>query len=300
MPTGGAPVSSAGPTDGAAPSLIFSWKRGDYEALLRSCDQDDATPHILRHMPRDRKVVEVGCGLGRFVKYLHDRGFDVDGVEYNAETVRWVNEIAPELRVFQGDALHMAYPDGSVGGVISLGMIEHFFDGCEGPLREMHRVLAPGAKGVITVPTLNRIRRVKQALWLEEANHFLNPLQLGRSSNLLRRFLGRAPASPRRHQLTRRLGGRYAIHPAVGEFFEYRLSKEEFEEVLRATGFAIEASVPICHMDGVYHELGRLFVGFEDWAFRPNALGRAADRLLRRLPFTHNHMHLCVVSKPAS
>jgi len=293
-------VSGPGAGAGGAPSLIFSWRREDYEHLLRSCGPDDATPHILRHMPRDRKVVEVGCGLGRYVKYLHDRGYDVDGLEYNAETVRWVNEIAPELRVLQGDALHMAYPDGSVGGVISLGMIEHFFDGCEGPLREMHRVLAPGARAVITVPTLNLLRRLKRALWLEEADHFLNPRQVARNSNTLRRLLGRTPASPRRHQLTRRLRGRYAIHPAVGEFFEYRLRKEEFEAVLRDTGFVVETSVPICHMDGVYHELGRVFVGFEAWAFRPNAMGRAANRLLSRLPFAHNHMHLCVVVKPAN
>jgi SAM-dependent methyltransferase len=292
-------LSASGGRGEGAPSVVFSWKREDYDHLLRSCDSDDTTPHILRHMPRDRKVVEVGCGLGRFVKYLHDRGYDVDGLEYSAETVRWVNEIAPELHVVQGDALHMPYPDGSVGGVISLGMVEHFFAGCEGPLREMCRVLAPGGRAVLTVPTHNLLRQIKRAAWLEEVASLLNPLWWARRSNTLRRLMGRTPASPRRYQLTRRLGGRYAVHPAVGEFFEYRLRKEEFEAVLRDAGFIVETSVPIGHMDGVYHDLGRLFVRIEDWAFRPNALGRAVNRLLSRVPFAHNHMHLCVVAKPA-
>jgi hypothetical protein len=47
----------------------------------------------------------------------------------------------------------------------------------------------------------------------------------------------------------------------------------------------------------MYMELGRALVDFRRWTFCPNAAGRAFDRLLRRAPFTHNHMHLCVVER---
>lgn len=282
----------AATADGA--SVLFSWKREDFDALLRSCDHDEASPFLLRALPRDGKILEVGCGLGRFVKYMRDRGFDCDGIEGNPDTVRAVAELCPGLPVLHGDALRLPHGDGTVAGVISLGVVEHFPAGLGAPLRELRRVLRPGGRGVITVPSLNRLRRAKRALLLEEALFLANPRNLLRHSRLARRALGKPPLD---EELTwnRRRPGPHAIHPPFGPFFEYRLRPEEFEAELRGAGFRILESRPICHLDGVYLEFGRALVGFRGWTFHPNAAGRALDRALRRWPFTHNHMHLCVV-----
>jgi hypothetical protein len=50
-------------------------------------------------------------------------------------------------------------------------------------------------------------------------------------------------------------------------------------------------------MDGVYHEFGQLFVFFKNWKFFPNIAGRFLNAMLSKIPFCHNHMHLCVVRK---
>lgn len=287
------PGAAAPPVQG----VIFDWDPDDYAALLASCDRDEGTPYILEHVPRDGLVVEAGCGLARYVRYLADRGFDVEGVEANPDAVRAVHAAAPDLSVIEGDILHLPYADGALAGMISLGVIEHFRNGLEPALKEALRVLRPGGVLVISVPSLNLVRRLKRALWLHELGWHLNPLAWARRSNAVRRMLGRAPARPARGW-NRFAAGPYAIHPMFGEFFEYRLRPREFEALLRRAGFEVAVSAPIGHIDGLHHEFGGWFVPFAAWRFRPGRAARALDRALRGIRFGHNHMHLCVAVKP--
>ncbi len=276
--------------------VIFTWKKEDFEYLLKSCDKDEATPYMLRHLPKSGKIVEAGCGLGRFVKYLSDKGYDIEGIEYSEETVRNVKKIAPELNIIQGDIINMPYRTESVDGIVSLGVIEHFISGCNEPLKEMYRVLKYGGIAIITVPSFNLIRKIKTYLYINEIGYFTRPIRMVKQSNTLRRILGRkTPAkklSYNRNQLDL-----YNIWPTFGDFFEYRLTKKEFEDVLLGVGFRIIESTPIAHMDGIYHEFSRLLVSFRNWEFSPSIIGTCLNRLLSKVPFCHNHMHLCVVRK---
>jgi len=63
------------------------------------------------------KVLEVGCGDGKRVKELRDRGIDAIGVEINPAHV---NEY-----VQNGDAEHLAFLDGSCDVVYSVDVLEH-------------------------------------------------------------------------------------------------------------------------------------------------------------------------------
>lgn len=89
----------------------------------------------------------------------------------------------------------------------------------------------------------------------------------------------------------------YNIYPVFGDFYEYRFTKKEFENAFIRTGFRIVESIPIAHLDGIYHEFGRLFISFHNWEFYPNIMGKCLNTLLSKVPFCHNHMHLCVVTK---
>jgi len=54
--------------------VIFKWKKEDFEALLRSCWNAPERPYILKYMPKNGKIIEAGCGLGRFVIHLMEIG----------------------------------------------------------------------------------------------------------------------------------------------------------------------------------------------------------------------------------
>lgn len=148
---------------------------------------------------------------------------------------------------------------------------------------------------IVTVSSFNLIRSIKRKIFFEEICFFLNPLVLGSHINVIRKILHKKPIQKPFHY--NRNQGPWEIYPIFGDFFEYRFSKEQFEKILKETGFEILESVPIAHLDGVYHEFGRCFVSFRNWQFYPNILGKLLNQWLSKKPFCHNHLHLCVVRK---
>jgi len=266
---------------------MFEWDAGDFDKLVASCESGVELPYILKYMPREGKIVEAGCGLGRYVAHLSGIGFDVEGIEINPRTVEQVKEIGPDLNIRQGDVSRMPYGDDSVSGIISLGVVEHFVEGPSIPLREMRRVLKPGHFAVISVPSQNILRKVKTF----SGYNFCK--ERWKRIGILRRLFRKSPISP----LEKQTALPYTPFYAHARFFEYRLTKREFERELTQAGFRIVESVPVAQMDGIYHEYGKAFVSFRNWRFYPHLAGKIVDRLFSRIPFFHNHMHLCVVQK---
>ena len=280
-------------------SIEFRWRPEDFNSLVESCERDTATPYILKYMPKDGVVLEAGCGLARYVEFLSRRGFNVVGVELSQDTVDAVRALVPHLDIRQGDVSELDFENDSISGIISLGVVEHFVIGPEKPLREMFRVLNPGAYAVVTVPSFNHIRKVKYRL------DPINLVRIAKQSNTIRRILGKRPINMRtsRGRFVYRRGAvpykhrRQLDQLQLEEFFEYVFSKQEFEVELREIGFTIVESVPIALMDGIYHDISKRIVPFRDWTFYPNSLAKALSAILGKISFCHNHMHLCVVRK---
>ncbi|HXQ52391.1 MAG TPA: class I SAM-dependent methyltransferase [Stellaceae bacterium] len=267
--------------------VIFSWNKEEALELLGSCDDDGVFPIVQKHVPHGALVLESGCGLGRYVRYLNDRGFPCVGLEYRGETVRAIKDVWPDLAVVQGDVSLSPFPDGTFDAVISLGVVEHFVDGPGQALREMQRVLKPGGKAIITVPCLNTVRRAKRRVgWNEVAD-------LPRA--LAARLLKGKPKPPTRFNRHYK----YAVYPTYGPFFEYRMTREQFASEVSGAGFRIETHDPHALLDGVYHELNPfgLLIGFRNWKFRPSACANWLHARLARRPFFSTHMQVIVATK---
>ncbi|MDD2765438.1 MAG: class I SAM-dependent methyltransferase [Opitutaceae bacterium] len=273
---------------GTSHTVVFEWNPDDFDVLLESCDRDDGVQLALKHLPKEGKILEAGSGTGRVVRYLHDRGYDIEGFELNAAIIAQMKQSRPDLPVFVGDVAQLPRPDGYYTGLVSYGTIEHFIKGVEAPLHEHFRVLAPGGIAVITVPSYNTLRRLKYLF--DVCFRRFNP----RMNNLVRRALQHQPM---RRNIQGRGGFRYHVYPQFLGFFEYRLRPREFEDAVRAAGFKILHSVPITHLDGIYHELGPPLIEFRRWKFYPTPLALWLDRVFRRIPFFHNHMHAIVATK---
>jgi SAM-dependent methyltransferase len=270
-------------------STVFTWHPRDIEALLASCEGDEVTPLIREHFPASGSVLECGCGLGRFVRYLTDRGYRAFGVERSLETLKPVHAAWPDLPIVDADAAVCPFPRSSFDALLSLGLIEHWTEGPAAILQEHYRVLKPGGVAIITVPLHSTVRQWKRRLWFDEISGL--PRGVGRlllrGGSLRPNRLDPAP---------------YAVHPAYGPFFEYRLTRDEFSRAVAQAGFEILAHQPLAHMDGVYHELNPLglLVGFRDWRFRPTPVARTLDSWLSRRPFVHGHMQAIVARRPPS
>lgn len=141
-----------------------TWTVGDPYVAARTGSLHPLETPILRHLPRDGRVLEAGCGLGQHVLALRLRGYDAEGVDWASDTVALVRSRLPSLPIVVGDLERLPVPDGYYAGYLSIGVVEHRPKGPGPLLREAHRVLRPGGVALVSVPSFHVLRRLKARL----------------------------------------------------------------------------------------------------------------------------------------
>jgi len=99
---------------------------------------------------RRPRILDVGCGTGANLLMLSQYG-DAEGVDISEDALAFCRERGLE-QVKLGAAEELPYDDGTFDLVTALDVVEHMDDDLAG-LREMRRVLRPGGRVLLFVPT---------------------------------------------------------------------------------------------------------------------------------------------------
>jgi SAM-dependent methyltransferase len=145
------------------------WQQRLGDGHLREADRgnlQDLEEVLVRHLDRQGRYLEGGCGMGYWVTALRARGYEIEGVDNSSALVQAVRRVRPDLPIRHGDVLALDVPDGSLDGYLSFGVVEHRRDGPEPFLVEARRVLKPDGCLLLSVPFLCPLRRVKARLGL--------------------------------------------------------------------------------------------------------------------------------------
>ena len=86
-------------------------------------DEEYILPFVRREPAR--RILDVGCGIGRTVSRLLAAGLDAYGVDLPCLARFWQSQGLSPDRFFIGDAAWLPFPDDFFDVVISLGVIEH-------------------------------------------------------------------------------------------------------------------------------------------------------------------------------
>lgn len=115
-------------------------------------DLTDATyiDKFIALLPKNSKVLDVGCGPGTFTKYLLERGFDVEGVDLSSKMLRIAKEKLPRAKFTQMDMRKLKYLNESFDGLLVAYSLIHIpSEEIPDTLRGFYRILKSGGVALI-------------------------------------------------------------------------------------------------------------------------------------------------------
>lgn len=130
---------------------------------------------IIRKFLKKGRILEAGCGPGDKVYLLQEAGYDAVGIDYAKETVEAVKNSMPSLDIRIGDVRNLPFEDECFDGYLSLGVIEHLYEGYDLVIKEMRRVLKKNGFAFVGFPFLCPLRKIKlrrncYPLWEEKVD----------------------------------------------------------------------------------------------------------------------------------
>lgn len=253
------------------------WSTRTIEDEVDACTIETA-PRVmfLSHIPKDGKIIDGGCGFGKWVIYLKRRGYDIVGIDNNKLALRKLKDFDDDLQVDFGDILNLQFPDNYFDAYISMGVVEHFENGPIPALKEANRVLKPGGLIFLSTPTVNNIRKI----FIKPVLNFVNRLYFlfGKFRNFMNKpKLKENKFVNKGKNRNKRIKYRH--------FVEYRFTIKELHSFLKQSNFEVISTVPHDFHDSKDHAIG-LAVDFPflkapySVNFRLNFLGKLISRIL--------------------
>jgi len=96
------------------------------------------------------KLLDVGCGDGTFLNVMRGRGWDVDGIDFDAAAIQTA-KTKFKLSLRHGDLRAAKLSENTFDAVTMSHVVEHLTDPI-GLLTEIFRILKPGGQLVMTTP----------------------------------------------------------------------------------------------------------------------------------------------------
>ncbi len=124
---------------------------------------DELSAKTIQIMLKDyglKKVLDVGCGTGRLVKFLNKRGFDAFGCDSEALGLKIARKINKKGKIFKASAEELPLENESFDLVSALSVIEHLSEkGGINFIKEARRVLKKQGLFFIITPNYNSFLR---------------------------------------------------------------------------------------------------------------------------------------------
>lgn len=134
------------------------WENKTPESEIQMWDFYAGRHWVLKYVPRNGIVLELGCGFGRYNFIFDILGITTEGIDFDKELIKYLElwkvryNLSPEFKA--GNVLDLPYDDNSISGCISLGVVEHFIEGPHKAISEMYRILRPGGVAIISTPSI--------------------------------------------------------------------------------------------------------------------------------------------------
>ena len=160
------------------------------------------------------KVLEAGCGAGRILRYYHNQGVNIIGMDFIKVAIDKLKEIDHSLKVEVGDITNLCFDDQSFKYILAFGLYHNLEFGLNQSIKETYRVLESGGSVCASFRADNIQTRLTD--WLTE----------------------------------RRTGGNNSSGGHI--FHKMNLTRAEFGQAFKQEGFIIDSIAPVENMPILY------------------------------------------------
>jgi len=217
------------------------WMSRTIEKELEACDLEKPPRELfLEYLSKGDKILDAGCGFGKWLIFLHRLGYDIVGIDNNKLAISRLKKFDNSLKIEVGDILNINYPENYFNAYISMGVIEHFEEGPQSALNEAFRIVRPGGLIFVSVPAENILRKLIKSPLRNALNSTIGSVEIirlrwkdSRSRALLSAVKNILPEKILSLLLLLRKRKRCC------HFIEYRYSKEELENLNKEVEFYI-------------------------------------------------------------
>ncbi len=143
---------------------------------------DTLVGELFETLPRNARVLDVGCGTGEHLARAVKAGFQAYGVEPAPAMLDFARKNVPQADIRQGIATELPFEDGEFDLVIMVEVLRYLDrSDTETALREARRVLKPGGRLFVTLVNrlaldgfyvLQRARQLTKRRQFDEVNPY--------------------------------------------------------------------------------------------------------------------------------
>ena len=162
----------------------------------------------------DGKILEAGCGAGRIIRYFHDLGFDIIGIDFVAVAVEKLKATDSTLQVEVGDVTQLRFAECTFKYVLAFGLYHNLEHGLDRAIAETYRVLRPGGSVCASF----------------------------RADNIQTKLTDRLASS---QKISKNAEGELSFH-------KLNLTRQEFVSLFERAGFNVEHVFPVQNMPILY------------------------------------------------
>lgn len=174
-------------------------KQGEYPEYTNAGGRHQvvkAIEIIISHLPRGKKVLDVGCGSGFSTYAYYPYCTELYGVDYSAQAISQAKEKYPHIKFVEADIEKLPFKDNEFDVVICQGVLHHLIKTASGEdltwklrkaLKEIDRV-SKGLLLISEVNALNPLRKYKEKTYYPKIKRNEQSYTFGRWEKIFRRL----------------------------------------------------------------------------------------------------------------
>jgi SAM-dependent methyltransferase len=90
---------------------------------------------------KDGRILEAGCGAGRILRYYHNLGYDIIGMDFIEVAVNKLKAIDPTIKAEVGDITNLRFSNETFKYVLAFGLYHNLEHGLDKAISETYRIL---------------------------------------------------------------------------------------------------------------------------------------------------------------